>query len=72
MKELDLSSHIIRGIIRHFRHNDKPLRSLNEKLTSERMISCAASYTSPCGDWGLTQEKSCRSTCCENGVLGSV
>ena len=35
MKELDLSSHIIR----HFRHNDKPSRCLNVKRTSERMIS---------------------------------
>ena len=31
----------------------------------------AASYASPCGDWGLTREISRGFTCCENGVLAS-
>ena len=66
MKELDLSSHIIQ----HFRHNDKPSRCLREANVGVNDFF-AASYASPCGDWGLTREKSRGFTCCKNGVLAS-
>ena len=66
MKELDSSSHIIW----HFRHNDKPSRCFSSKREANVGANdfFAATYASPCGNWGLRREKSRGSTCRENGV----
>ena len=66
MKELDSSFHIIR----HFRHNDKPLGCLNMKRTSERMISLQQAMQAR-AETGVTRENSRGFTCCKNGVLAS-
>ena len=50
MKELDLSSHIIR----HFRHNDKPSRCFTSKQEANVGANdfFAVSYASQRGNWG--------------------